>query len=83
MLENVIFTSNRCQELCYNNAKWKDSKTLVVTITGKLKANTSYYLTLGSDKYKRYLVSKTGIDMPTYIWKFTTAPAPMNIDPSQ
>ncbi|OFZ55999.1 MAG: hypothetical protein A2428_08595 [Bdellovibrionales bacterium RIFOXYC1_FULL_54_43] len=71
MQEKVVFISNRCDEICYTGAYWKNNHTLAVRVRGALKPNTQYSLSLGSDKHGHF-VSRAGLTLPVTEWRFTT-----------
>jgi hypothetical protein len=59
-----------CSEgVCYKNAFWRDSKTLVIKVDPSLRSNHDYKITIG---YKRLLESASGISMPLLTWTFHT-----------
>lgn len=55
--------------VCYKNGFWQDKRTLVIRVSGKLKANHKYELGVGT---KKVMYSAEGLHLEPIWWRFDT-----------
>lgn len=73
MNTNVICITTGCNDdICYTNAKWKDSRKLIIEIPKKLKSETQYKLLVGNLFDKCTVTSAHGSMLIPVEWKFRT-----------